>query len=110
MYKLQVCTRQKLLFSAVVGVTGVRNNVSDEAIDLLKRVRRHTSLPLALGFGISTPVQAQICARAGTDGVIIGSAIVEIIERNLKDPDAMVRELQDYVSSMKKTLIRCHSA
>ena len=38
------------------------------------------------------------------DGVIVGSAIVEIVERNLKDTDTMVHELQDYVSSMKKAL------
>jgi tryptophan synthase alpha chain len=95
---------------AVMGVTGVRDQVSDEAIDLLNRVRRLTSLPLALGFGISTPVQAQTCARAGTDGVIVGSAIVEIIERNLKDQDTMMHQLKDYVSSMKKALIRNYPA
>jgi tryptophan synthase alpha chain len=89
---------------AVLGVTGVRNHVSEEAIDLLTRVRRHTTLPLALGFGISTPAHATICTRAGADGVIVGSAIVEIVERNLEDTDTMVQELQDYVSSMKKHL------
>jgi tryptophan synthase alpha chain len=68
----------------------------------------HTPLPLALGFGISTPAHAQICARAGADGVIVGSAIVGIVERTLKDPDAMERELQEYVSAMKKALIRDH--
>jgi tryptophan synthase alpha chain len=87
-----------------LGVTGVRDHVSEEAIDLLTRVRRHTTLPLALGFGISTPAHANVCARAGADGVIVGSAIVEIVERNLKDTDTMVHELQDYVSSMKKHL------
>ena len=86
---------------AVLGVTGVRDHVSEDAIDLLNLVRRHTTLPLALGFGISTPAHAAVCARAGADGVIVGSAIVEIVERNLKDTDTMVRELQDYVSSMK---------
>jgi tryptophan synthase alpha chain len=62
----------------------------------------HTPLPLALGFGISTPAHAQICARAGADGVIVGSAIVEIVERNLKNPDTMVSELQNYVQDMKR--------
>jgi tryptophan synthase alpha chain len=90
-----------LYLVAVLGVTGVRDHVSEEAIDLLNRVRRHTTLPLALGFGISTPAHAAVCTRAGADGVIVGSAIVEIVERNLKDTDTMVRELQDYVSSMK---------
>jgi tryptophan synthase alpha chain len=65
----------------------------------------HTPLPLALGFGISTPAHAQICARAGADGVIVGSAIVEIVERTLKDPDAMERELQDYVTRMKQATL-----
>ena len=89
---------------AVLGVTGVRDHVSEEAIDLLTRVRRYTTLPLALGFGISTPAHANVCTCAGADGVIVGSAIVEIVERNLKDTDTMVHDLQDYVSSMKKGL------
>jgi tryptophan synthase alpha chain len=89
---------------AVLGVTGVRDHVSEEAIDLLSRVRRHTTLPLALGFGISTPAHANVCTRAGADGVIVGSAIVEIVERNLEDTGTMVHVLQDYVSSMKKHL------
>ena len=91
-----------LYLVAVLGVTGVRDQVSDGAIDLLHRVRKHTSLPLALGFGISTPAHARTCARAGADGVIVGSAIVEIVGRNLKNPDMMVLELQNFVRSMKR--------
>jgi tryptophan synthase alpha chain len=100
--------RGYLYLVAVLGVTGVRDQVSEGAIDLLERVRRHTSLPLAIGFGISTPEQAQTCAHAGADGVIVGSAIVEIVERNLNDPVAMEQELKDYVSAMKKALIKGH--
>ena len=84
----------------------MREKVSEGAIDLLHRVRMHTPLPLALGFGISTPAHAHTCTRAGADGVIVGSAIVEIVERHLKDPDAMERALKEYVSAMKKALIR----
>ena len=108
--KIAAKARGYLYLVAVLGVTGVRDQVSDGAIDLLDRVRRYTSLPLAIGFGISTPAQAQTCARAGADGVIVGSAIVEIVERNLKDPDAMERELKEYVSAMKKAIIRDHPA
>jgi len=99
--KIVAKARGYVYLVAVLGVTGVRDHVSEDAIDLLNLVRRHTTLPLALGFGISTPAHAAVCARAGADGVIVGSAIVEIVERNLKDTDTMVRELQDYVSSMK---------
>ncbi|MDD1696662.1 MAG: tryptophan synthase subunit alpha, partial [Methanoregula sp.] len=90
---------------AALGVTGVRDQVSRDAIDLLNRVRRHTTLPLALGFGISNPAQARICSRSGADGIIVGSAIVEIVEQNLKDPEEMVCQLNDFVSSMKKGLV-----
>jgi tryptophan synthase alpha chain len=100
--KIAAKARGYLYLVAVLGVTGVRDQVSDGAINLLHRVRRHTGLPLALGFGISTPAHAQTCARAGADGVIVGSAIVEIVEHNLKNPDAMERELQDYVMAMKR--------
>jgi len=98
--------RGYLYLVAVLGVTGVRLQISEEAINLLNRVRRYTLLPLAIGFGISTPVQAQACTRAGADGVIVGSAIVEIVERNLDDQDTMECELKEYVLSMKTALIR----
>lgn len=94
--------RGYLYLVAVLGVTGVRDKISDGAIDLLHRVRKHTKIPLALGFGISTPAHALTCARAGADGVIVGSAIVEIVGRYLSNPDMMERKLQDYVIEMKQ--------
>lgn len=87
---------------AVLGVTGVRKTVSSDAIDLLRRVRMHTDLPLALGFGISSPEHARACAAGGADGVIVGSAIVNIVEQHLEDLPAMERELRGYVSRMKE--------
>ncbi len=100
--KIAAKARRYLYLVAVLGVTGVRKQISGGAIDLLHRVRRHTGLPLALGFGISTPAHAQICACAGADGVIVGSAIVEIVERNLKNPGKMEHDLQDYIRDMKR--------
>ena len=93
-----------LYLVAVLGVTGVRETVSGGAIDLLQRVRRLTPIPLALGFGISTPAHAKICAEAGADGIIVGSAIVDIVERDQKSPDAMARDLETYVAQMKRAL------
>jgi tryptophan synthase alpha chain len=93
-----------LYLVAVLGVTGVRETVSGGAIDLLQRVRRLTPTPLALGFGISTPAHAKICAEAGADGIIVGSAIVDIVERDQKSPDAMARDLKTYVAQMKRAL------
>lgn len=93
-----------LYLVAVLGVTGVRDTVSSGAIDLLQRVRKHTAIPLALGFGIATPDHVKTCAEAGADGIIVGSAIVGIVGKNLGNPDKMERELKTYVTQMKKAL------
>lgn len=102
--KIAAKSRGYLYLVAVLGVTGVRDRVSSDALDLLKRVRKYTEVPLALGFGISTPAHAKTCADAGADGVIVGSAIVDSISRNLGNPDAMERDLEAYVSEMQKAL------
>jgi tryptophan synthase alpha chain len=63
------------------GVTGQQQQLAEDAKKLVKRLRRVTELPIALGFGISTPEQfAEVGEFA--DAVVVGSAIVETIERN----------------------------
>ena len=63
---------------SVTGVTGERNSISEGLGELIARVREHTSAPVCVGFGISTPEQAaQVGALA--DGVIVGSACVKMI-------------------------------
>jgi tryptophan synthase alpha chain len=100
--KIASRARGYIYLVAVLGVTGVRDTVSSGALDLLRRVRKHTAIPLALGFGISTPDHAKICAAAGADGVIVGSAIVDIIEKSLGNPEKMEHNLKVYVTEMKK--------
>ena len=66
------------------GVTGVRDQVATNIPEAVARIRRHTALPVAVGFGISTREQvAQVAAQA--DGVVVGSALVNIIRENLDD-------------------------
>jgi len=60
---------------AVAGTTGERGDDSGYS-DVVERVRAHTTAPVALGFGISTPQQASAAADAGADGVIVGSRLV----------------------------------
>jgi tryptophan synthase alpha chain len=63
------------------GVTGARERMSEDAQSLVKRLRKFTKLPIAVGFGISTP--EQFAAVGGyADAAVVGSAIVDIIERN----------------------------
>jgi tryptophan synthase alpha chain len=63
------------------GVTGARQQMTDDAQKLVRRIRKYTKLPVAVGFGIST---AQQFAAVGdfAEGAVVGSAIVETIERN----------------------------
>src|SRR5262252_7196769 len=63
------------------GVTGAQKNLADDARQLVTRLRKFTRLPIAVGFGISTPAQFAAVAEFA-DAVVVGSAIVEIIERN----------------------------
>ena len=93
--------RGYLYLVSVLGVTGARKTVSPEALELLHRVRTHTDLPLAIGFGISTSDHVMTCRQAGADGVIVGSAIVDIVERHLGNTSAMENALRHYVTRMK---------
>jgi tryptophan synthase alpha chain len=65
---------------ARLGVTGARDDLSERTAETLSRVRGHgTDLPLAVGFGIKTGDHAERVVRAGADGVIVGSALVDVV-------------------------------
>jgi len=64
------------------GVTGVRDQVAANIPEAVARIRQHTALPVAVGFGISTREQVRQVARVA-DGVVVGSALVNVIKDNL---------------------------
>lgn len=74
------------------GVTGARKQLTDDAQNLVRRLRKFTSLPVAVGFGISTPEQFAAVGRFA-DAAVVGSAIVEAIERNPGKEAASVAQL-----------------
>lgn len=77
---------------SVTGITGERASLSEEFAQVVARAKAHTDVPVALGFGISTPEQAAAAAEAGADGVIVGSRLVREAGE-AADPAAAVREL-----------------
>ena len=83
-----------------LGVTGMRSEIKTDLAAIVKVVRENTDIPCAIGFGISTPEQAQKMA-ALSDGAIVGSAIIKLLEKYGKDAPAYVGE---YVRSMKDAL------
>jgi tryptophan synthase alpha chain len=84
------------------GVTGERDSLSDMAAPLAARVRAVTQLPLALGFGISRPEHVREAARHA-DAVVVGSAIVSLIERHRDDP-ALELQLEAFVRELKREI------
>lgn len=83
-----------------LGVTGTRDSIATDLSSIVKVIRENTDIPCAVGFGISTPQQAHDMA-AVSDGAIVGSAIIKIIEKYGKDSPYYVGE---YVRSMKEAL------
>ncbi|RIV25674.1 tryptophan synthase subunit alpha [Alicyclobacillaceae bacterium I2511] len=89
-----------------LGVTGERTRMSERVRELVERVQSHTSLPVAVGFGVSTPEQAQYLS-AFADGVIVGSALIRRIEAALhQNPNAPVNILQATVQEFVKILVQ----
>ncbi|MBP5528920.1 MAG: tryptophan synthase subunit alpha [Lachnospiraceae bacterium] len=84
-----------------LGVTGTRTEINTDLDSIVKIIRENTSVPCAIGFGISTPEQAKKMASI-SDGAIVGSAIIKIMEKYGKESPAYVGE---YIKSMTDALI-----
>ena len=83
-----------------LGVTGTRSEIKTDLASIVKVVRENTDVPCAIGFGISTPEQAKKMADI-SDGAIVGSAIIKLLEKYGKDASEYVGE---YVRSMKDAM------
>jgi tryptophan synthase alpha chain len=77
---------------AVTGTTGERPSVDGTLAEVIGRAAAHTAVPVAVGFGISTPEQAAAAAAAGAEGVIVGTRLVRAAAE-AEDPGRAVRDL-----------------
>jgi tryptophan synthase alpha chain len=90
-----------------LGVTGARDSVATGAETLVKRIRAHTSMPIALGFGISRPEHvAEVTAYA--DAAVVGSALVTLIAEHSASPDLLDR-VETYVRWLKGAAVDAHA-
>ncbi len=80
------------------GVTGMQQKISDTISSMTAKIRAHTNLPIAIGFGVSTPEQAKTIATYG-DAVVVGSAIVNQIAEHEKSPE-LVKRVSEFVKSL----------
>jgi len=85
-----------------MGVTGMRSNIKTDLTDIIKIIRETTDTPTAIGFGIHTPEQAEQMAKLA-DGVITGSGVVDILNREGKNASA---DLEEYIKGMKAGAMR----
>ena len=83
-----------------LGVTGVRSEIKTDLASIVNVIRENTKIPCAIGFGISTPEQARRMSGL-SDGVIVGSAIIRLLEKYGKDSPEYVGE---YVRQMKQAV------
>jgi tryptophan synthase alpha chain len=83
-----------------MGVTGVRQDIGNEVKEIVKQIKEVKDIPCAVGFGISTPEQASRMAEF-SDGVIVGSAIVKMVEQYGEE---CVPHVVEYVRMMKSTI------
>jgi tryptophan synthase alpha chain len=98
--KVGVMSRGFVYCVSTTGVTGERSELPTELAELVSRVKAATPLPVAVGFGVSTPEQAAIVAR-NADGVVVGSAIVRR-QRDADELRAFVGDLAAAVHEARK--------
>jgi len=93
-----------LYLISLYGVTGVRANISDDAVDMVRRYSSMIggSVPLAVGFGISKAAHVKRLVEAGADGVIVGSAFVKVIGSNFRNPTQAASKLKRLAQELKK--------
>lgn len=84
-----------------MGVTGVRDQITTDVKSMIQTIQSVTDVPVCVGFGISTPEQGRSMVQSGANGVIVGSAIVRMMEGHGSEADPFLRE---YVKRMKTSI------
>ena len=85
------------------GVTGERDDLAGDLADRVDTIRRHADLPVVVGFGISNAEQVRSVAKVA-DGVVVGSALVNCISRNLKTPEKIPLEIGEKARELTQGL------
>lgn len=91
-----------IYYVAQMGVTGARDSLATDMGDTLERINRVKSRPVAVGFGIKTPEQAAEAGAIG-DGVIVGSALIDVMEREEGDEEK-IKAACRYIESLRRAL------
>ncbi|CUR53667.1 Tryptophan synthase alpha chain [Serratia symbiotica] len=85
------------------GVTGIENFIKFPLENIIKKFKKYNSFPLIQGFGISKSSQIKNILKSGVSGVISGSAIINIIEKNFSTPTKMLNKISIFIRNMKNS-------
>ena len=85
------------------GVTGERDDLAGDLVERVDAIRKHTALPVVVGFGISNADQVRQVAQA-SDGVVVGSALVNCISRNLSNPTLALEQIGEKATELAGAL------
>jgi tryptophan synthase alpha chain len=104
LHKIVNCTSGFLYVVSHYGVTGTREALDSSTLNLIRRFLRYTEdrVPLAVGFGVSKPNHTKRIIKCGADGVIVGSAFVNIIEKYKENIDKTLNVIEAKASELKK--------
>jgi tryptophan synthase alpha chain len=92
-----------IYYVSVTGITGQKSALAERVAPEVARIKRHTRLPVAVGFGIREPEQAAEIARIG-DAVVVGSALVDLVARNLDSEGRATADLVPAVHAKVQAL------
>lgn len=98
----KICKLAKgyLYLVSTLGTTGIRKKINYKINKKIKQIKKYTSLPIYIGFGISKPKHIKEMIKMGADGVIIGSAICKIIEKNKQNEKQLLLKIKQFCEKM----------
>lgn len=87
---------------AIMGVTGARNELKKNSVELIERIKANSNLPICVGFGISKGDHVEEVIKSGAEGAIVASAILNIITENLQNKELMLQEIASFCCELKE--------
>jgi tryptophan synthase alpha chain len=106
--RIALGSRGFIYLVSLTGVTGERRELPPELAAQIRALRRVTTKPVCVGFGIGTPAQVAMVGELA-DGVIVGSAIVRCVEDHADSPD-LVREVGNFIAALRSGLRRAEGS
>ncbi len=102
LFKILSRARGFIYLISLLGVTGAREKLQEETIEKTKWALNYVKIPLAVGFGISKKEHVKAVIKAGASGVVVGSAFVKIVEKNLGNIEKAIKEIENLAKELKE--------